>query len=206
MQDPAALAEVPAWMADPDHAEARAVCVSALATWPGAAAVRAQVLSNGLRRHRGDWPDNWEVDHAIVAAANVLGPPELREQLVPLLETARVRRASGHDRLREALCTMDDTMSLERTRACAASVETERDWAGARIRSNMKVAKVGIVVCYAGLVATTYLDRTSEDARKTAVVGGVLGGAFIGLRPRAAASWATRPSDTVKAAPRASRA
>ena len=180
MQDPSALADLPAWMADADHAEARAVCVSALATWPGAEAVRARVLSNGLRRRRGNWPDNWEVDHAIVAAANVLGPPELREQLVPVLETVRGRRASGHDRLREALCTMDDTMSPERTRACEAPAETERDWAGARSRSNLKVAKIGIVVCYGGLVALTYLDRTSENARKTAVDGGVLGGAMIG--------------------------
>jgi hypothetical protein len=180
MQDPAALADLPAWMADDDHAEARAVCASALATWPEANAVRARVLPNALRRHRGNWPDNWEVDPAIVAAANVLGPPELREQLVPVLEMARARRASGHDRLRVALCTDDETTSIERTRACSAPAETERDWGRARSGHNMKVAKVGIVVCYAGLVAATYSDRTSEDARKTATVGGVIGGAMLG--------------------------
>ncbi len=61
MQDPDSLPELAAWMADPDHPEARAVCASELATWPGAELLRGPIFARALRIQEG-WLARSEID------------------------------------------------------------------------------------------------------------------------------------------------
>jgi hypothetical protein len=178
MQDPTALGELPAWMADVDHDEARAVCASELATWPGAGPSRGPILARALRRHSGNWPDNWEIDMAVVAAANAMGTPELREQLVSVLATARARQAVGYDRLRAAVCTDDGIMSADRVRVCSTlPAQAEDDWGQQRKRTDLWTVRIGATASYATLTALA-LDQ--KDGPNIATAAGVFAGAMVG--------------------------
>ena len=67
-----------------------------------------------------------EIDPAVVAAANVMGTPELYEALLPVLAMARAHQALGYDRLRDAVCAGEGAMSDERARACATRPRTPK--------------------------------------------------------------------------------
>lgn len=178
MQDSTVLGELPAWMADVDHDEARAVCASELATWPGAGPSRGPILAHALRRHSGNWPDNWEIDTAIVAAANAMGTPEVREQLVSVLATARARQAVGYDRLRAAVCTDDGMMSADRVRACSTlPAQAEDDWRQQRKRTDLWAVRIAGTASYATLTALA-LDQ--KDGPNIATAAGVFAGAMVG--------------------------
>ncbi len=82
LQDPDSLNEVPAWVTGLDHAEVHAICTAELATWPRAEAVRDQVLGRAVRERAGSIEGRWEIDPAVVAAANVMGTPELHDALL----------------------------------------------------------------------------------------------------------------------------
>ena len=128
MQDPAWLVEAKAWSLDGFQPEARAVCMAELATWPDSGPWGQPGLARAIRRATGSWAA-WEIDEAVVAGANVMGTPELREQLVPVLAGAQERRALRYDRLRTAVCTDDGAMSAERARVCSTSTAgAERQW------------------------------------------------------------------------------
>ena len=62
LQDPASLNEVPAWVTGLDHSEVRAICTAELATWPGAEAVRDQVLGRAVRERAGSIEGRWEIE------------------------------------------------------------------------------------------------------------------------------------------------
>ena len=175
MQDPGALTELDAWMADRESPAARAVCVAALATWPDAEAARRTVLAGAVRQAKDD---SWEIDPAIVAAANVMGTSALREQLVPVLTEAHARRAAGYDRLRAALC-VDSTMSGNRMRACSTLP------AGAEDRWHWNEPKAWIIrgystIAYGAAIATSIAARDGPGGRPLATVAGVAGGFMVG--------------------------
>lgn len=195
MQDPGSLAEVPAWMEDAHRfGEARAICVSALATWPGAEAQRTMV---GLRvvRARGDWLTRWEIDPAVVAVANALGTPELRESLVPVLEVAAERRARGYDKLQDAVCMKDEQVSRARARACATlPLEAEHDWwQGDQWKRHL--ATGALTATFASLAAAAFAD--GDAGRAIATGSGAVFGAVCG----AAVGWGVS-APGVNAAPR----
>jgi hypothetical protein len=173
MQDPGSLAEISAWMADAHvYGEARAVCASALATWPGAEPQRFVIATRAVRA-RGDWRPRWEIDPALVAAANARGTPELREQLVPVLVAAHARRARGYDRLQDAVCTDDGKMSAVRTRTCSTlPLEAEADWWG-EDRWKRGLASGALSAAFAGL-ATALVQHDHEK-----VAGLVLAPAYF---------------------------
>jgi len=178
MPDPAAYSHLNDWLNDPYLPEARAVCWSALSTWPDAERVRGQVFASAVRRNRGSMPD-WKVDEAIVAAANVLGTPELREQLVPALLAAHAHRALGYDRLRDALCTDDGMMSSVREQACSSlPAGAEHRWHG-RLQPWQWLMRGGVTAAYGALLAGTYVNRNETGARQVATWSGVLGGAMV---------------------------
>jgi hypothetical protein len=175
MQDPESRGDVTGWMADPDHAEARAVCASALVTWPAAERQRAEIFARAVRASGS----RWEIDPAIVAAANVLGTFELREELLSVVERAQRREARGYDRLRGAVCTDDGAMSVDRTRDCATPpAEAEDEWR--RHRAQMRwVARGFTTFVYASATAAAFRAPDDGARRHIATVAGVVGGATI---------------------------
>jgi hypothetical protein len=177
MQDPASIGDVAAWIADPLHAAAQAVCTAELATWPGAALLRGPIFARAVRK-RGF---GWEIDPPVVAAANVMGTPDLREQLVPVLVSAYAHHALGSDRLRDAVCTEDAEMSNERARACStllAGVEQEWPQSGSTARW---LAKGAATAVFAGAVTAAALERNHEAGRVIATGAGVPLGAMWGI-------------------------
>jgi hypothetical protein len=177
MQDPAALAELDEWMSNPYQPEARAVCVGELATWPDAALALSGTFERSVQRVS---PETWEIDDAVVAAANVMGTPELREQLAPVLVAAHMRRALGYDRLYAAVCTNDGAMSGDRARACSTlPAEAEREWRSSEPpRTNRWVVRGVATAVYAGLVTA---ERFEPDGRRTLpTLAGVVGGGVAG--------------------------
>jgi hypothetical protein len=179
MQDPGSLAEVPEWMGEAHrYGEARAVCASALATWPGAEEQRSLVAARAVRP-RGDWLGRWEIDPAIVAVANARGTPELRDGLVPVLEVALAKRALGYDRLQDGVCTDDGQLSRARERACTMlPLEAEYDW---WYDDQWKrwlasgVATAGFV----GLVTASFTE-SQEVGRSIAAGSGATFGSLVG--------------------------
>src|SRR5262249_13057706 len=128
MQDPASVRDLAAWMADPDHAEARAVCASELARWPGAEPLRGPIFAGALGVREG-WLTRSEIDPAVVAAAYARGTPRMREHLVPVLADAYAHQALGYDRLRKAVYADDAATSSARARACSTlPVQAEDEW------------------------------------------------------------------------------
>jgi hypothetical protein len=180
MQDPAALTEVDEWMdnAYRNHPEARAVCASELATWPDAELVFSGIVNRSVRRVGRE---DWEIDMAVVAAANVMGTPELREQLVPVLVAAHMSRALGYDRLRAAVCTNDGAMSGDRTRACSTlPPEAESEWrASEPPPPNRWLVRGGATALYAGLITAARFE--TKGVRTLPTLAGVLGGGVTGL-------------------------
>jgi hypothetical protein len=177
MQDPGSLDDVADWIADPVHAAAQAVCASELATWPGAEPLRDPIFERAVRK----LTFGWEIDPAVVAAANVMGTRELREQLVPVLVSAYAHRALGYDRLRDAVCTEDSDMSIERGRACStlpAGVEAEWPRSEPTRRWLAKGAATGV---FAGAITAAALERNHEAGRAIATGAGVPLGASLGL-------------------------
>lgn len=175
MQDVLAYNLLATWGDDYYTPEARAVCASAVATWPDAERVRDKFFARGVRRNSESLAD-WEIDEAIVAAANVLGTVELREQLVPVLVTAHARRALGYDRLRDAVCTDDGRMSSERAQACSAlpaGAEHERRRSE---RPQRWLIAGGTTALYGGLVAGTFLSRNDPEGRWIQTTAGVVAG------------------------------
>ena len=178
LPDLTAFSHLRDWMDQPFLPEARAVCASALATWPEAETVRGQLFARALRRNQGSMPD-WKVDEAVVAAANVLGSPELREQLVPVLVAAQAHRALGYDRLRDALCTDDGTMSSDRRQACWSSpAGAEEEW-HRTMRPWQWLARAGVTAAYGGIVAMSYVNRNHPDDRQMSTLSGVVGGVMV---------------------------
>jgi hypothetical protein len=179
MQDPTALREVVAWMTDSHHAEARAVCTSALATWPGAESLRGPIFEHALRIQEG-WLSRSEIDPAVVAGAYVMGTPEMREQLVPVLTAGHERQALGYDRLREAVCADDRAMSSARARACSTlPVEAEDEWRRGE-EPGRRVAMGGATGLYAGAITAAAVERKHEAGRLIASGAGVPLGVLFG--------------------------
>jgi hypothetical protein len=180
MQDPAALTEVDEWMDSTyrNHPEARAVCASELASWPGAELVFSGILTRSVRRVGRE---AWEIDMPVVAAANVMGTPELREQLVPVLVAAHMSRAVGYDRLRAAVCTNDGMMSGDRARACSTLPrEAESEWrASEPPPPNRWLVRGGATAVYAGLITAALVE--TKGVRTLPTLAGVLGGGVTGL-------------------------
>jgi hypothetical protein len=179
MQDPASLAEVDGWIADRHLAAAQAVCASELATWPGAESVRGRVFAGALQRQTF----GWQIDPALVAAANTLGTPELREALVPVLASAHERRAVGYDRLRDAVCADDAEMSEERGRACSSlPAEVEDEWPQSG-RGARWLAKGAATAVFAGAVTAAAIERNQPASLGIAAAAGVPLGALLGSAP-----------------------
>jgi hypothetical protein len=180
MQDPAALTQMDEWMesAYRNHPEARAVCASELATWPDAKLVFSGILTRSVRRVGRE---TWEIDIAVVAAANVMGTPELREQLVPVLVAAHMSRALGYDRLRAAVCTNDGTKSRDRAHACSTlPAEAEREWrASEPPPTNRWLVRGGATVVYAGLITAAHFE--TKGVRTIPTLAGVVGGGVAGV-------------------------
>ena len=176
MQAPGVLAELGAWMADEEHPLARAVCVAELATWPGAAVARGTILAGAVRRPQGN---SWEIDPAIVAAANVLGTSQVRDDLVPLLAEAHAHHALGYDRLRAGLCAEEATMSGNRARACSTlPAQAEDGWR--RHGPRAWLIRGFLTVGYGAAIAASIAARDSEAGRPIATVAGVAGGWVTG--------------------------
>ncbi len=177
MQDPGVLAELGAWMADEDHPLARAVCVAELATWPGAEAARRTILAGAVRRPEGG---SWEIDPAIVAAANVMGSPEVREQLVPVLAAGHAHHAMGYDRLRAALCAKDASMSGDRARVCS-TLPTQAEDGWRRNGPRAWLIRGFLTVGYGAAIAASIAAQDGEAGRPIATVAGVAGGWVAGV-------------------------
>ncbi|HEY7373819.1 MAG TPA: sterol desaturase family protein [Polyangia bacterium] len=175
MQDPDSRGDVTGWMADPEHAEARAVCASALATWPAAERQRAAIFARAYRASGS----RWEIDPAVVAAANVMGTFELREELLSVVDRAQWREARGYDRLRAGVCTDDGAMSVDRARACATlPAVAEDEWQ--RHRAQMRWVARGVTTfLYASATTAAFLEPDDGARRDIATVAGVLGGVTI---------------------------
>jgi hypothetical protein len=181
LQDPDSLSEVSAWVTGPDHAEVRAICTAELATWPGAAAVRDQVLGRAVRERAGSIEGRWEIDPAVVAAANVMGTPELYDALVPVLVTARAHQALGYDRLRDAVCDGEGPISDDRAPACATlPADSEDGWRESR-RTSRLLMSGAVTAAFAGAVAAAIVERHDETGRWIATAAGVPMGAVIGM-------------------------
>ncbi len=177
MQDPGSTHELQAWMGDGDRPGARAVCVAELATWPGVEQQRKAILA-ALVRKTGVF--TWEVDPAVVAAANVIGTPELLEQLVPVLADAYAHHALGYDRLRAAVCAHDEAMSGNRARECSTlPAQAEQEWRRTGVRPWL--TRGALTVGYSGAVALTYATRDREFSRGFATAAGVVGGFVTGI-------------------------
>ena len=163
MQDPASLGQVDAWMADADP-QVRAVCVSELATWPGAELVRGPILGRAVRKRRGSWQGRWEIDQAVVAAANVVGTPDLAEELLPVLVAAEAHQALGYDELRDAVCTNEETMSHDRARACSTlPTDAEDEWWQSPTTEPL-VASGALTTVFAGAVTGASSSATTRLA------------------------------------------
>jgi hypothetical protein len=181
MQDPSSLGGVATWMAESGHAEVRAVCVSEIATWPGAESVRDQILGRAVRQPAGSWPVRWEIDPAVVAAANVMGTPELYDELLPVLAAAHAHQALGYDRLEEAVCAGGGTMSEDRARTCSTPpADAEDEWRQRRQTSRLLTTGVATAV-FAGAVTGAFVERHDETGRLIATGAGVPLGALIGI-------------------------
>ncbi len=181
LQDPDSLSEVPAWVNGPGHSEVRAICTGELATWPGAEAVRDQVLGRAVRERAGSIEGRWEIDPAVAAVANVMGTPELYDALVPVLATARAHQALGYDRLRDAVCDGDGPMSDDRARACATlPADSEDEWRESR-RTSRLLMSGAMTAAFAGTVAAAIVERHDETGRRIATASGVPLGAVLGM-------------------------
>lgn len=194
MQDFPAYNVLADWMADYFAPESRAVCASALATWPDSEHVRADIFARALRENHTSWA-HWEVDEAVVAAANVLGTAELREQLVGLLVAAHTHQALGYDRLREAVCASDATMSSARARACSTlPAAAEHEWTHRYRRWQWTIRGVG-AVAGAGLVTAAFLTRHQADSRRIPTAVAIPGGAIAGIDAAVLASIVRQNKD-----------
>jgi len=199
MQDPASLGEVAGWMAVPGHAVAPAVCASALATWPGAESVRGAVFEQAVRKRPASF-GRWEIAAAFVAAAHAMGTPELREQMVPVLVAANVHHAIGYDRLRDAVCPDDGTMSEARRSACVTlPAEGEDGWR--RDEEPRKAVAKGIMTAvFAGAVTAAFVERNHDAGRAIATGSGAPMGAMIGAVVLGVAVGAATGSDPIRRA------
>jgi hypothetical protein len=143
--------------------------------------VRGQILGRAVRKREGNWQGRWEIDPAVVAAANVMGSPELHGVLLPVLAGAHAHQALGYDRLRDAVCMNDRTMSSDRARACSTlPVEGEDEWRQQRQISRL-LASGATTAVFAGAVTAAFVERHDEAGRLIATGAGVPLGAVIGL-------------------------
>lgn len=181
LQDPGSLSEVRQWVTGVDHVEVRAICSAELATWPGAEAVRDQVLGRAVRERAGSLEGRWEIDPAVVAAANVMGTPELHDALLPVLALARAHQALGYDRVREAVCDGEGPMSDDRARACATlPADAEDEWRQT-FRPRRALMSGAATAAFAATVTVASVERHDETGRWIATASGVPVGAVIGL-------------------------
>ncbi len=190
MQDPASLADVDAWIADARYAAAQAVCTAELATWPSAGSLRGPIFARAVQRHTF----GWEIDPALVAAANVMNTPELREQLVPVVAAAHAHHALGYDRLRDAVCPFDREKVSERGRACSALPSgAEKEWPQSE-PTRRWLAKGAATAVFAGAVTAAAIERHEEAGRLIATGAGVPLGASMGLGVATASrDWSREP-------------
>jgi hypothetical protein len=151
-------------MDDPLLTDVRAVCAGELATWPGAEPLRGPIIARAVRKRAF----GWEIDPAIVAAANVVDTPELNEQLMPVLAAAHERHALGYDRLRNAVCMDDAEMSAERARTCATlPAGAEDDWPQSE-RGARWLVKGAATAVFAGAVTAAFVERHDDSGRVVA--------------------------------------
>jgi hypothetical protein len=180
MQDPASLREVATWMAEDRYADARAICAAELATWPAVDSQRRAPFAAAVR-DRGFRLPSREIDPAVIAAANALGTPGLRELLVPVLVSANTQRARGYDRLHDAVCTDDGTMSDARARACSMlPFDGEYDWWLDDLWKR-RAASLGATVVYGGVLTAAFAERDSETGHVIAISAGASLGAVCGM-------------------------
>jgi hypothetical protein len=123
----------------------------------------------------------WRIDKKIIAAAETPGATEGRDQLVPVLLTAHARRAAGYDRLRAGVCTEDETMSPDRTRACSTlPAGLEKGWRRTDHIRQWTLAGLETAV-YAGAITETTVAPHSSVSRGIATASVVPVGAAAGL-------------------------
>jgi hypothetical protein len=135
----------------------------------------------------------WQVDPALLALLEVDQDPLLRDELVPVLQTAQQRHALGLDRLHEAVCARMDQASPQRTSLCAASI----DWSPKpdRRRDDNHLALRRLTLDLAatavagGLVVGAYLTRDEQASRVIATGSAALGGAVVGMGAGAALGY-----------------
>jgi len=180
VQDLATLGEVAASRAEGNHPEARAVTASELTTRPRAL-LSGALLASAIRLRQGHYWETWYVDPDVVAQANAMGTPELREQLVSVLAAAHAHRAVGYDQLHAAVCTNDGTMSSDRAHACSTlPTEAEEEWRRSD-RRNQWLVMGGATAIYAGAVTTALVERDRQTGRVIATATGVADGVFVGV-------------------------
>ncbi|HET6148625.1 MAG TPA: hypothetical protein VFH68_13910 [Polyangia bacterium] len=97
---------------------------------------------------------------------------------VPVLAVAHERHAIGHDRLRDAVCTDDGTMSDDRVHACATPA-AEDEWPQSD-RAWRWLTKGAATAVFAGAVTAAFVERTDEVSRTIATGAAVPMGAVLG--------------------------
>lgn len=196
-QHPAYLSALPEWLADERHAEARAACFGALATWPNAEAIRSSAFRHVVRKdERG-----WYVDRALLS---VIGHPdawnrEVRDALVPVLRVAEERRALGFDTLRAVVCVTNEPLSTERARVCVeTNGSAEARWREDQSRTRRWALRFAATIPYAGAVSVAYAGRSSDVGLAVATGAGALAGASLGILLGAWAALSDADEDWVE--------
>ncbi|HEY4183728.1 MAG TPA: hypothetical protein VGP07_01610 [Polyangia bacterium] len=149
-------------------------------TAPGARPVEA------VRRRSTPW-ESWEVDAAVISAAEATEAAEARDQLVPALITAHSRQATGYDRLRAAVCADGkgkgdgEEMSPARSKACSTlSAGLEEGWRR-RDRTEQWVVRAVATAAYAGAIKGAAVERDASVSRGISTAAGVPMGAVVGI-------------------------
>ena len=197
VQDPAHLPDVPEWLADERHAEARAACFATLGTWSGGGAVRASAFGRAVRAGE----DGWYVDRALLSVVGRPGDlgPDMRDRLVPVLRAAEERQAVGYDSLRAGVCVANEPWSAARGLICGApNPSSEARWREDRQRVRRRWIRLGATVPYLGAVAVTYAQRDSDLGLGIATGAGALAGASVGVLLGAWAAMADADPDFVE--------
>jgi hypothetical protein len=146
----------------------------------GAAGAELGPLLEGAFHYRKNRWASWEVDEAVIDAADS-GTSEVRDRLVPVLVTAHAREAVGYDRLRDAVCEEHEAMSAERARACSTLPGwLEHGWRESDRTEQKVVAGVATVV-YAGAITAAFVERNESAGRGIATAAGVPIGAATGI-------------------------
>jgi hypothetical protein len=138
---------------------------------------------DGAVRRRRIFATCWEIDEAVITAARAAPEPGVRDQLWPVLFTAYDRHAAGYDRLRDALCTDDESMSADRAHACATLVGgLEEGWRrNDRIEKKQWAIRTVATAAYAGAITVATIERDQSVSRDIATAAGAPIGAAVGV-------------------------